>query len=272
MTTALDDRFLLVAGTGELPRLVLDLAARSGATACILGLPGFDAPGVADHCQIQIDLGNFETVIAGLAAEGYRQLVPVGGIRRHLVADGSNSEIWDGDDAVIRLLVERVESLGLEIVGVHQLIPGLLASPGVLTAMQPDDTDRTDLQRAREIVDLLGQADIGQAAVVARRLCLAVESVCGTDVMLQQAGLAMASEFPERRERLGLAYKALKRGQESRVDFPVIGPDTIRRAADAGLRGVALEASGVMLLDRECAISIADREGLFIWSVARDQG
>ncbi len=270
MTKILHDKFLLVAGTGELPRLVLDLAAKSGATACILGLPGFDRSGMAGHRQIPVDLDIFEEVIAGLAAEGYRQVIPAGGVRRHQVADGSRPEIWDGDDTVIRMLVERIEGLGLEIIGVHQLLPGLLASPGILTVIQPADSDRADLCRARDIVERLGQADIGQAAVVASRLCLAVETVTGTDVMLQQAGMALAAEFPDRKGRLGLAYKAAKPGQELRVDFPVVGPGTIRRAADAGLGGIALDASGVMLLQRERAIAIADQEGMFIWSVERD--
>ena len=99
----------------------------------------------------------------------------------------------------------------------------------------------------------MGVADVGQACIVARRQALAIEAMPGTDWML--------ASLKDTRDGLpegGLLFKAPKPGQDRRVDLPAIGPETIRAAAEAGLRGIVIEAGGVMLLDRAEAIAAAD--------------
>ncbi|MGE4221291.1 MAG: UDP-2,3-diacylglucosamine diphosphatase LpxI, partial [Alphaproteobacteria bacterium] len=59
----------------------------------------------------------------------------------------------------------------------------------------------------------------------------------------------------------------MKHGQETRVDRPTVGPETVDRAAAAGLRGIAIEANGVILLDREEAVRRADAAGLFLFVI-----
>ena len=55
----------------------------------------------------------------------------------------------------------------------------------------------------------------------------------------------------------GVLVKLVKPGQDRRADLPTIGPETIRGAVAAGLRGVAFEAGGTILAERDAA----DRRG-----------
>ena len=45
--------------------------------------------------------------------------------------------------------------------------------------------------------------------------------------------------------------KVSKPGQDMRFDVPVIGPDTIRNAAEAGVNVVAVEAGKTLMLGSE---------------------
>jgi len=58
-----------------------------------------------------------------------------------------------------------------------------------------------------------------------------------------------------------------KPGQDRRLDLPTIGTATLREAAAAGLRGVAVEAGGALVLGREAVAAEADRLGLFVLGV-----
>jgi hypothetical protein len=58
--------------------------------------------------------------------------------------------------------------------------------------------------------------------------------------------------------------KLVKPGQDRRADLPTIGPGTIRAAEAAGLRGVAFEAGGTILAEREVTIAAAEQAGLFL--------
>jgi DUF1009 family protein len=68
----------------------------------------------------------------------------------------------------------------------------------------------------------------------------------------------------------GVLVKLVKPGQDRRADLPTIGPRTLENAADAGLRGIAYEAGGTMLTDRDACIAAADRRGLFLLGVRPD--
>ena len=272
MPKTLNDQFVLVAGTGYLPKLVLETASAAGGTPVVLTLPGTrpaDFPGV--RC-LSVNLGNYVEILRSLSREGLRQLVLAGGVRRPPSPSEGAADIWDGDDSAIRNLLTPVEALGFDVVGVQEIIPELLVTEGAATSAQPSESDRRDAGRAAAIVSALGRVDVGQAAVVVRGICVAVESATGTDRMLSSVGPALAELFPGQAERMGLLFKAPKPGQDMRVDVPVIGPATIRGVAEAGLRGIAVQSGGVMLLQRSESIELANSHGLFIWGVPEESG
>jgi DUF1009 family protein len=110
-------------------------------------------------------------------------------------------------------------------------------------------------------VKALGAFDVGQAAVVVRGRVLAIEAAEGTDAMLiRSAALRRSSE-----DREGVLVKRPKPGQELRVDLPTVGVETIMRAHDAGLKGVAAEAGVALLIDADEAVKEADRCGVFLY-------
>jgi UDP-2,3-diacylglucosamine hydrolase len=113
-------------------------------------------------------------------------------------------------------------------------------------------------------VKTLGRLDIGQGAVVVDGLVLAVEAQEGTDAMLARCALLPEALRGVPGARRGVLVKWPKPIQERRVDLPTIGVRTIENAAAAGLAGVAGEAGGVLVLDREAVIAAADRLGLFV--------
>ena len=169
-----------------------------------------------------------------------------------------------GDDAALRAVLDVFEEAGIAIASVDQILPGLVPGAGVL-AGEPTPRDQKDAARAAEIVQGLGALDIGQGAVVAQGLCLAVEALPGTQAMLDFVRLH-AGLKPDPKGPRGVLYKAPKPGQDRRIDLPTIGPDTVRQAAEAGLGGIAWQAGSVILLDREDAIARAEQAGLFLWS------
>lgn len=130
---------------------------------------------------------------------------------------------------------------------------------------EPTAADIADTDRAAAIVEGLGGLDLGQGAVVAQGLCIAVETLPGTGAMLD-----FVADHRDMRPRpngpRGVFWKAPKPGQDRRIDLPTIGPDTVDQAARAGLAGIAWQAGGVILLEREDAVERARAAGVFLWA------
>jgi DUF1009 family protein len=97
--------------------------------------------------------------------------------------------------------------------------------------------------------------------VVQQGLILGIEAVEGTDALLARAG-SLRRDGPG-----GVLVKLAKPQQELRVDAPVVGAITIRNAAAAGLRGIAVEAGRTILADGDGLLAEARKHGLFVIAV-----
>jgi UDP-2,3-diacylglucosamine hydrolase len=133
---------------------------------------------------------------------------------------------------------------------------------GLMTAVGPDAAAERDIALGIEVASRLGDLDIGQAVVVQQGLVLGVEAAEGTDQLLARCGAL------RRDGRGGVLVKLKKPRQERRADLPTIGPDTIHRAAEAGMAGIAVHAGNCLIIERAEAIAAADRAGLFVIGVA----
>lgn len=261
----------LIAGTGALPRLLSEAAP--GMLIC--EMEGFPAA-IPGATPLRFRVERLVPFLDALVDQGITRVVFAGAMRRPRL----EPELFDprtatlvprlvgamqaGDDATLRAVIELFEEWGLSVVGADQIAPDLVPGPGVL-AGNPGPGDASDADRAAAIVAALGAVDVGQGAVVAQGLCLAVESLPGTDAMLDFAALHQGLR-PDPAGGRGVFYKAPKPGQDRRIDLPAIGPETVARAAAAGLAGIVWQAGGVLLLDRAATIAAANDAGLFLWA------
>ncbi len=170
-----------------------------------------------------------------------------------------------GDAATLRSVSAFFEREGFRVVGAHEALAGLLMPLGVLGKVSPAAVDQDDAARGMAIVAAIGAIDVGQSAVVAQGICLGVESVQGSDALLDFVALNGRRFLPDPNGSKGVLCKAPKPGQDWRMDLPAIGPQTVAKAATAGLAGVVVQAGGVLVLGLAETIAEADRLGLFLW-------
>ena len=105
---------------------------------------------------------------------------------------------------------------------------------------------------------------MGQGAVVCNGLVLAVEAQEGTDAMLQRVAGLDEKLRGSNNNRAGVLAKRLKPQQETRLDMPTIGEDTVEYAAQAGLAGIVMEAGQGFVMDKPAVRRLADRYGIFV--------
>jgi hypothetical protein len=261
----------IIAGSGPLPVKVAAAARAAGRGVFIIGLEGFADPALLAAWPHEIRrLGAAARIIAALREHGCKDLVMIGPVRRpsllDLRPDAEGAKLlarvgraaFAGDDGLLAAVIRVLTEEGFAVIGAHEIIREAVAPSGVLTTAKPDAQAMTDIERGIAVARLLGAADVGQGCVVQQGLVLAVEAIEGTDAMLVRAGGL-------RREGIGgVLVKLVKPNQDKRADLPTIGPDTVRHAAAAGLRGVAFEARATILAEREACLAAADAAGLFL--------
>ena len=264
----------IVAGSGGLPRRVIEKCRSDGRAVFVLALEGeADPETVAEvphaWCRIGAAAAGFDL----LRANGVGELVLAGGVHRPSIAslrpDWRAAKFFAriglralGDDGLLSAVIKEIESEGFRVIGPDQLLAETAAMPeGPVGALVPDPRALADIAHGLRIARAVGALDIGQSVVVQQGMVLGVEAIEGTDALVRRcAGL-------QRPGPGGVLVKAEKPGQERRVDRPALGPRTVSVAAEAGLRGIAAEAGAVLLLDRDEVARAADAAGIFVVGV-----
>ncbi|MCP5085495.1 MAG: LpxI family protein [Rhodobacteraceae bacterium] len=266
----------IVSGDGDLPKLLAEDCRRQGRDYVVVLFAGFEPDWAQGHPQIKATFERPAALFKALKEAGCAHVAFAGSMQRPKLnplkfdwkflklAPTLLPALKSGDDVTLRTINAIFEAEELEIVAPHQLLESLLAPEGVLTKAQPLPDDLADMERGFAIARALGETDVGQGVVVAQGLCLGAESIQGTDAMLGFVAQT-ASEFKtDVKAGRGVLCKAPKPGQDWRVDLPAIGPQTLENTARAGLAGVAVQAGGVLILDRDKTVAKADELGLFL--------
>lgn len=253
----------VIAGRGALPEALL-AAMPDRPLVCALegSLPDRVQP---DNVFPLERLGDF---LRWLRRQGVTQVCMAGGVTRPRLRPTRLSlatlrllpailrALRPGDDGALRAVIALIEAAGLRVVGVHEIAPALLPPAGVPTRAQPSDAARRDAALGDGVSAEQGARDLGQSCVLGQGRVLEREGEAGTDAMLRELG---------EDARGAVFYKAPKPGQDRRADLPVIGLETARACAGAGLAGLVVEAGGVLVLDRNALVETLDAHGLFLW-------
>lgn len=264
----------LLAGGGPFPARVADAARARGHEVFVVLLRDFhDDAALRAYPHMEERVGAGGTIIQRLRAEGITHLVLCGKAKRlspltlwpdawmAKVIARLGKAVFAGDDTLLRNFIAILGEEGFEVIAPQSLLPSSTAEAGLLAGEAPDEMARADIIRGIGVLRALADHDVGQSVVVQQGLILGIEAVEGTDALLARAG-SLRRDGPG-----GVLVKLAKPRQELRVDAPVVGSITVAGAAEAGLRGIAIEAGRTILADGEGLLAAARQRGLFVLAI-----
>jgi hypothetical protein len=264
----------LIAGAGRFPLLLAREARAAGLSVAAVALHGLTDPGLEAEVDAAtwLHVGELEALVRTFRAGGVRDVVFAGAVPRTFVTEHPEllrpdsralalvSRLADRkDDSILDAIAGFVEEQGFVLRGQAELVPALVAEPGVLGRVAPDARALSDLAFGWPIALAIGDLGVGQTILVRDRVVLAVEAVEGTDEAIRRAG------------RLGAPgacmLKVARPRQDLRSDLPAVGPHTIERLAEARASLVAVQAGAALLLDRDDLLAKADAAGIAVVGV-----
>ena len=267
----------LVCGSGALPVEAAREAKRLGRDPFLIGLVGSAGREIEAFPHLWVRLGEIGKLLAALRARGVEEMAFLGAVTRPDLTDllpdwgavvraGEIAKLFrGGDDALLRGIAKLFEGEGFRIVGPKDYAPGLLAPKGEIWGPTPDAEALADIAFGARLLSAMSPFDIGQGAVIAGERAFAVEAVEGTDAMLARVAELRSGGRLRIKGRAGVFVKAAKRGQDTRLDLPAVGPQTIAAARRAQLAGLALAAGEVLIADRAAFLKAAESAGLFVY-------
>ncbi len=260
----------LIAGGGMMPVEIIKHCNQTGREIFVVGLEPYSwEEQLQGAPHIFAKIGEVGKILKAMSKNGVQEIVMAGGIKRpsfkELIPD------WEGAKLIAKLAIKKmsdnnmflaavaeIERHGFKVVGIEDVVPEMLFSEGIYGKVKPSSDDMDDIQRGIIVARALGAVDVGQAVVVQEGMVLAVEAIEGTDMMLSRANTV------KKEGKAPVMVKILKPGQDTRTDLPAIGLQTIEQLKKYGIKGIAVEAGAILLIERDAVIKMADESGIFI--------
>ena len=264
-------RLGIIAGSGDLPREIIKACQAQKRSFYILAYEGQTDPETYQNLpHFKAHLGKVGEAIQNLKDMNVKELVLAGRFRRpswfELKPDAlaakwlakSAKHIF-GDDSLLQVILKNLEQEGFLIRSAEEIVgQKLLAPKGVLGVHQPSEQDLLDIAHGIKVAKALGVCDVGQAVIIQNGIVLGVEAIEGTDELIRRCKIL------KRAGEGGILVKIVKPHQDIRVDRPTVGLGTLHHMFDAGLRGLVIEAQGVIVHQLTEMIDLANQYDIFL--------
>jgi UDP-2,3-diacylglucosamine hydrolase len=164
------------------------------------------------------------------------------------------------DAALVTAIITTLTGFGIEVLDQRPFFGDAQAPAGVWSARGPSDAEQADIVRGLAAARMIADARIGQTVVVRHGVVTAMEAVEGTTEAIRR-GTAQAGPG-------AVIVKAVAADHDYRFDVPAIGLETLDAAAGGGAVAIAVEASRVVVLDRDAVVRAADAAGIALVGVS----
>ena len=183
-----DRKLGIIAGGGTIPQMLINHCRAQNREFFVLAIEGNANPDIMtdDVPHLWLRIGQAGTGFKRFADEKVQDVVMIGTIKRpsfkEIFPDLRTAAFFAkigtkalGDDGILRALVKELESDGMAVKGIHEVMPDILIKSGTYGKHKPDKQAIADIKRGVEVALALGQVDVGQSVIVQEGLVLGVE-------------------------------------------------------------------------------------------------
>lgn len=268
----LEHKQCLVAGDGMLPVQMAKSAVQNGFDVVCISLSSDNYKDLKKYCSkvVSYGPGEVEKIKKFLIDEGIKQLTFLGKVSKTMLIkrpklDKTAFNLLKemkklNDDAIMLKIIEQMQNIGITILDQTIFIKNLMVQKGVLTTVEPNDVQLSDIEYGYKIAKEMGGLDIGQSVVIKDRMIMAIEAIEGTDRCIKRGG-----KLAKRKN--AIVVKVSKPAQDKRFDIPAVGLRTIKIMHKYGANVLALESGETIIVDQDKMVKYANKHKIVIVAV-----
>jgi UDP-2,3-diacylglucosamine hydrolase len=258
----------IIAGNGVYPRLLADGARRAGVKKMVAAaFTGETNPTLEQHVKLVewMRVGQLGRLLKFFRSQGIHHAIMAGQIApknlfdlrpdlKALVLVGKLKE--RNAESIFAAIADELAKIDVDLLPATTFLEDSLAQPGPIAGPKLSPRQEHDVELGWNAAKDIAQLNIGQTIVIKNGTIVAVEALEGTNEAIKRGG-KLAREG-------AVMVKVSKPNQDMRFDVPVIGVETVRIAAESGVRVIAVEAGKTLLLERDAVIALANGSNMSV--------
>jgi DUF1009 family protein len=258
----------IIAGNGVYPRLLADGARRAGVEKIVAAaFTGETDPVLERHVNLLewMRVGQLGRLLKFFRSQDIHHAIMAGQIApknlfdlrpdlKALMLLGKLKE--RNAESIFAAIADELAKVEVDLLPATTFLEDSLARPGLIAGPKLSPRQEHDVELGWDIAKEIARLDIGQTIVIKNGTIVAVEALEGTNEAIKRGG-TLAREG-------AVMVKVSKPNQDMRFDVPVIGVETVRIAAESGVRVIAVEAGKTLLLERDAVIALASGSNMSV--------
>jgi UDP-2,3-diacylglucosamine hydrolase len=258
----------IIAGNGVYPQLLADAARKAGVKNIIAAaFTGETDPALEQHVDLLewMRVGQLNRLLKFFRAQDVHQAIMAGQVApknlfdlrpdwKALLLLGKLKE--RNAESIFAAIADELRKADVQLLPATTFLEDSLAPTGLIAGPKLSRHEEEEVDFGWTIAKEIARLDIGQTIIVRNGTVVAVEALEGTNEAMRRGGELAGSG--------AVMVKVAKPDQDMRFDVPVIGVETIRIAAEARLRVIAVEAAKTLLLERNAIVDLASGSNISI--------
>jgi DUF1009 family protein len=257
------DALGIIAGNGVYPRLAADAARKAGVKKIVAAAFTDETdPVLEQHVDLLewMRVGQLGRLLKFFSGQDIHHAIMAGQIApknlfdlrpdlKALMLLGKLKE--RNAESIFAAIADELAKIDVELLPATTFLEGSLARPGLIAGPKLSAREDRDVEIGWNVAKEIAGLDIGQTIIVKNGTIVAVEALEGTNEAVKRGGTLARGG--------AVIVKVGKPNQDMRFDVPVIGVETVRIAAESGVRVIAVEAGKTLLLERDAIVDFAKR-------------
>jgi UDP-2,3-diacylglucosamine hydrolase len=252
----------IIAGNGIYPRLIADAARKAGVKKIVAAAFTDETDPVLEQHVDVLDwmrVGQLSRLLKFFHSQDIHHAIMAGQIapknlfdlRPDLKALMLLGKLKQRNaESIFAAIADELGKIEIDLFPATTFLENSLARPGLIAGPKLSARQEHDVELGWTVAKEIARLDIGQTIVIKNGTIVAVEALEGTNEAIKRGG-TLAREG-------AVMVKVSKPGQDVRFDVPVIGVETVRIAAESGVRVIAVEAGKTLLLEWDAIIALAN--------------
>jgi DUF1009 family protein len=258
----------IIAGNGVYPRLLADSARKAGVKQIVAAaFTGETDSALARHVDLieWMRVGQLSRLLKFFREQRAHHAIMAGQIAPKNLFDlrpdwkavlllGSVKE--RNAESIFAAVADELAKVDVDLLPATTFLEDFLVPAGLIAGPKLLRREKEDVDFGWKIAKEIAGLDIGQTVIVKNGTIVAVEALEGTNDAIKRGGVLA--------RKGAVMVKVAKPNQDMRFDVPVIGLETLRVAAEAGLRAIAVEATRTLLLEKDAIVDLANHSKISI--------
>jgi len=247
----------IIAGSGKLPLEVASILKKKKLRFIILCIKGFSkTKDYKNYKHYALRMGQGASAINILKKNNIKRLIFLGALERPTLSD-LKPDFWTlfkvfkfiffkkTDDVILRNVVSIFENEGFKVIGLSDITNKFFLKKGVYGYKKIPKTDLKIISNLLNKTLKWTKKDIGQSVITSKKRILYKEDRKGTNYLIKR------SLKKKINENSYLFIKVKKLNQDTRVDLPTFGFNTLKNLVKTDIKYIILNANSTVVMNKK---------------------